>query len=197
MVAEVCPPHQGGTYKPFMGRSCPFCGFELLLYAPRGGKVRRTSRLTGRNLNFCCTRHVAARCDLHHDLLELTGRITYWTYCSTYSQVAQLTGRTFWTYCSTYSQVARSFPLCARCYQSAGDSNAPADAAAPPESPAPPEPLPSSFESPALCMHCPHPESHPIIAELALCACPQSDGVLIRDPSRGISPRYSPRYSPR
>ena len=64
---------------------------------------------------------------------------------------------------------ARTYPLCAQCYSQ-------------------PQPAGGTQPHEGRCSHCPHPEEHPIVSELALCACPETadlGGRLIIDPSGG------------
>ena len=117
----------GGSVKAYHGRSCPQCGFELLLYVPNGR------------------------------------------------------GPT------------RSYPLCPGCFHAAGTAEGAGEAAA--AEGAGDSAGDSAGDLAALgaavaerCSHCPHPESHPIVAELACCACPETvlqGGRLLIDPSGG------------
>ena len=67
-------------------------------------------------------------------------------------------------------QATRSYPLCPCCYSR------------------PPLPGGHDAETPGRCSRCPHPEEHPIVAELAVCACPETadaGGKLLLDPLGG------------
>ena len=87
------------------------------------------------------------------------------------------------------SKSSRSYPLCPGCYnfppfkddaaESTGaQSTAAADGGG----------GPGSARRAAMCLRCPMPEIHPIIAKLRICACPETEaegGVLMLDPAGG------------
>ena len=63
----------------------------------------------------------------------------------------------------------RAYPLCPKCYTT--------------------QPVAGGVEpSDAPCYRCPHPETHPIVAPLCVCACPETaaaGGMLLLDPTGG------------
>ena len=67
-------------------------------------------------------------------------------------------------------QIARAFPLCPHCYNE------------------PPFAGGHDASAPGRCSRSPHPEEHPIVSELSLCACPETadqGGKLLLEPSGG------------
>ncbi|KAL1503141.1 hypothetical protein AB1Y20_011203 [Prymnesium parvum] len=99
---QVWPLPQGGSVKPYKERTCPVCGFGLLLFTISG---RRGTQ--------------------------------------------------------------RCYPLCPSCFSR--------------------HPLPDrALASDAPCYRCPHPEAHPIVKPLCVCACPESaasGGMMLLDPT--------------